>query len=95
MSTPYESEELARLPELSQLSELGQESRQLREKELERLTELERWGSIQRYVPYGGIVVGTVLTLLVRDVDWPPLWLDLTFAAVAARWPTWPRAGPR
>ena len=86
MSTPYESEELARLRELSQLSELGQESRQLREKELERLTELERWGSIQRYVPYGGIVVGTVLTLLVRDVDWPPLWLDLTFAAVAALW---------
>jgi signal transduction histidine kinase len=86
VSTPYESEELARLPELSQLSELGQESRQLREKELERLTELERWGSIQRYVPYGGIVVGTVLTLLVRDVDWPPLWLDLTFAAVAALW---------
>ncbi len=27
VSTPYESEELARLPELSQLSELGQEAR--------------------------------------------------------------------
>ena len=43
---------------------------------------LERWERHQRFVPYGGIPVGTVLTLLIRDVDWPgrPV-------AVAARWP--------
>ena len=98
MSTPHESDErarepagradpeLARLDELGRLTELGRETRQLRESELARLTELERWGSIQRYVPYGGLVIGTVLTLLVRDVDWPAWWVDLAFAGAAALW---------
>jgi len=89
VSTPYESDErteLSRLDELGGLTELGRETGQLRESELARLTELERWGSIQRYVPYGGLVIGTVLTLLVRDVDWPAWWVDLAFAGVAALW---------
>ena len=65
MSTPNESE-LARLSEPGQFTELGRETQQLRDSELARLTELERWGSIQHYVPYGGIIIGTILTLAVR-----------------------------
>ncbi len=86
MSTPHESQELARLAELGRFTELGRETEQLRETELARLTELERWGSIQRYVPYGGLVIGTVLTLLVRDVDWPAWWVDVALAGAAALW---------
>ena len=32
---------------------------------------LERWQALQRYIPYGGIAVGTALTLVIRDPDWP------------------------
>jgi len=85
VSTPNESE-LARLTEPGQFAELGRETQQLRDSELARLTELERWGSIQRYIPYGGIVIGTLLTLAVRDVDWPAPWVDFVFAAAAALW---------
>ena len=97
MSTPYESEKLTRLTGLGQLSELGEEARRLREKELERLTEMERWSSIERYVPYVAIAIGTVLTLLIRDPDWPAWWIDVLLAGAAALWVWlgWPEHGRR
>jgi signal transduction histidine kinase len=54
---------------------------------------LERWEAIQRYVPYGGIAVGTVLTLLIRDPDWPSRPVALGLAAAAALW-VWLAAPP-
>jgi signal transduction histidine kinase len=73
-------------PDRDPLVDLARWTDQAQRSEVERLTELERWGSIQRYVPYGGLVIGTVLTLLVRDVDWPAWWVDVGLAAVAALW---------
>ena len=97
MSTPYESDELTRLTGLGRLSELGEEARRLREKELERLTEMERWSSVERYVPYVAIAIGTVLTLLIRDPDWPAWWIDVLLAGAAALWVWlgWPEHGRR
>jgi signal transduction histidine kinase len=73
-------------PDRDPLADLARWTDQDQRSEVERLTELERWSRIQRYVPYGGIVIGTALTLLIRDADWPPLWADLVFAAGAAVW---------
>ncbi len=47
---------------------------------------LERWESLLRVLPYGGLVVGSVLTVLIRDPDWPPVALGLGIAALAALW---------
>lgn len=71
------------LPPLAELARLADRAQR---HELERLTELERWSALQRYVPYGGLLVGTALTMVLRDPDWPARWLDLLLAAAAALW---------
>jgi signal transduction histidine kinase len=53
---------------------------------------LERWQRLQWYVPYGGIAIGTVLTMFIRDDDWPSRPVALATAAAAALW-VW-LAGP-
>jgi signal transduction histidine kinase len=45
---------------------------------------LERWRAIQQYIPYGGLTIGAVLTVFVRDDDWPPVWLALGLAVATA-----------
>lgn len=47
---------------------------------------LERWQAAQRWVPYGGLVVGAFLTMIGRDDDWPARPVALAVAAVAALW---------
>ena len=47
---------------------------------------LERWQALQRYIPYGGIAVGTALTLVIRDPDWPARPVALAVAGAAALW---------
>ena len=47
---------------------------------------LERWQALQRYIPYGGIAVGTALTMVIRDPDWPSRPVALAVAAAATLW---------
>jgi signal transduction histidine kinase len=54
---------------------------------------LERWQALQRYVPYLGLLIGTLLTMLIRDPDWPARPVALGLAAVAALW-CWLAAPP-
>ena len=54
---------------------------------------LERWYRIQRYVPYGGLVVGLALTAAIRDPDWPPLPVAAALSAVMALY-VWLAAPP-
>jgi signal transduction histidine kinase len=56
---------------------------------------LERWNRLQWYVPYGGIAVGTILSVTLRDDDWPSRPLTLAVAAAAALyvWLAGPPAG--
>jgi signal transduction histidine kinase len=54
---------------------------------------LERWQALQRYVPYGGIAIGAILTMLIRDGDWPSRPVALGVAAAAAFW-VWLAAPP-
>jgi signal transduction histidine kinase len=79
-------QELSAGPDPAPLTELTRLTEQAQRRELARLTELERWNALQRYVPYGGLLVGTVLSMVVRDPDWPARWVDLLIAAVALVW---------
>lgn len=47
---------------------------------------LERWESLLRVLPYGGLTVASVLTVLIRDPDWPPVAVALGIAVLAALW---------
>jgi signal transduction histidine kinase len=86
VSTPHEPDELARLTELGRLAELDRRTRQARQAEVDRLASLERWSAVQRFVPYGGLVIGTALSMVIRDRDWPSRPVDLAFAVVAGLW---------
>jgi signal transduction histidine kinase len=54
---------------------------------------LERWQALRRYLPYGGVAVGAVLTMIIRDPDWPPPAVALGVAAAAAGWVLLARPG--
>jgi signal transduction histidine kinase len=47
---------------------------------------LARWEQLQRYLPYAGLAVGSLLTVLLRDPDWPPTALALGITALALTW---------
>jgi signal transduction histidine kinase len=102
VTVPYGSSRPDRFPEPARPAESDRQVLQARQAELERLRALERWSAVQQYVPYGGIAIGTLLTLFVRDTDWPPRWVDIALAVAAALWVRfcspeqgrWPVSGP-
>jgi signal transduction histidine kinase len=56
---------------------------------------LERWTSLQRFVPYVGLLVGFGLTATIRDGDWPsiPVAAGVAVAMAAYVWLTAPPTG--
>jgi signal transduction histidine kinase len=47
---------------------------------------LERWAAVERFVPYGGLAIGLVLSMVVRDADWPGRTVTVAVTVAAAVW---------